>query len=407
MKLLVNALSATNLSGRQVLVGHLAQLLARGGTDDRFILLRHEGNRDLEAMLVEELGQPPDARLRVVVAPPLTRHWLGRTLYERLALPRLAQRLSGDCYLTSSGAWTPGLPCPQVTLALNPWALTPGAARTFGERLKAALQRWAYRVAVWRAEGIGYGSAFMRDLYRANAGGRAERAGAIVYPALGAREAAALDALRSTDLPRELMRILCVSLMAPHKNIEALISALRLLRKERSLPARLRLVGGWPDTEYRRAIEARAAAEGVADAVEIAGHLPREALRKEYRAARVYALLSRSESFGIPSVEAQRVGTPVVAARECAAPEVCGEGGWYVAADDVAGAADRLARLLTQESEWAALSAAAVRNAMRFEYRLTSRPLLELLRTVGSQSEKGVKAGGGHEKGRVDSGGTH
>lgn len=383
MKLLVNALSATNLSGRQVLVGHLAQLLARADETDSFILLGHEGNRDLAEMLAEELGHPADSRLTTVIAPPLTRHWFGRTLYERLALPRLTRRLGADRCLTPSGAWTPGLPCPQVTLALNPWALTPGAPRTMSERLKAALQRRAYGIAVRRAEGIGYGSCFMRDLYRANAGGRIERAGAIVYPALSAREATALDALRAEDQLRDPLRILCVSLMAPHKNIEALISALRLLRRELRLPARLRLVGGWPDAKYRRVIERQTAAEGVADAVDFAGHLPREALRMEYRAARVYALLSRSESFGIPSVEAQRVGTPVVAARECAASEVCGEGGWYVAADDIAGAADCLHRLLTHESEWAALSAAAVRNAMRFEYRRTTQPLWELLQAVG------------------------
>ncbi len=382
MNLLVNALSATNHSGRQVIVGHLAQLLETAEPADRFVLLLHDGNRDIERALAEELGRAPGETLRMVAAPALTRRWFGRALYERLALPTLAARLVVDRCLSASGGWTPGLRCPQFTLALNPWALVPGGARTAFDRAKAALQRRTYRLAVLRSDGIGYGSEYMRTLYRANAGGRAERAGAIVYPALGAREAAALDAIRGSDLPRDPLGILCASLMAPHKNIETLIEALRLLHEDRCVPARLRLVGGWPDPAYRRAIERRAAESGVGEAVEIVGHLPREALRREYRTARVYALLSRSESFGIPSVEAQRAGTPVVAARECAAPEVCGDGGWYVAAGDAAGAADRLCRLLTDDAAWSALSAAAVRNAARFEYRLTSRPLIALLRAA-------------------------
>jgi len=383
VNLLVNALAATNASGRQVLVGHLAQLLETAEPADRFALLLHSGNRDIEAALAAELGRAPGNALRAVPAPALTRRWFGRALYERLALPRQAARLGADRSLSLSGVWTPGLPCPQFTLALNPWALTPGGPRTPAERAKAALQRRAYRAAVRRADGIGYGSEYLRALYRANAGGAIERAGAIVYPALGAREAAALDVLRESDLPRDPRVILCVSAMAPHKNLESLIEALRILRAERRLPARLRLVGGWPDPAYRRAVERRAADAGVRDAVEIVGHLPREELRREYRGARVYALLSRSESFGIPSVEAQRAGTPVVAARECAAPEVCGAGGWYVAADDAAGAAERLRRLLTDDAAWSSLSAAAARNAARFEYRRTSRPLIALLRNAG------------------------
>ncbi len=379
MHLLLNALSSTNLSGRQVVCGHLAELLRHAPPDHRFTLLLHPGNRDLVERLAHELGaEPPADRLRVVEAPARTRHWLGRAVYERFHLGHLARRLAVETCLSSSGAWTPGLPGPQYTLALNPWALVKAGPRTPSQRLKAALQRHAYRVAMRQAEGIGFGSAYMRDLYRKNAG-RAERAGAIVYPALGVREIAALEELRAANLPREPATLLCVSLMTPHKDIATLLRAVELLRAEFRVTARLRLVGAWANPRYRDEMGALTDQLGLSGQVEFAGHLARAELRAAYRTATVFCLLSRCESFGIPAVEAQRMDTPVVAARCCAVPEVCGEGAAYVEPGDAHGAARCLHRLLTDPAAWQALSRAAGENARRFEYGRTSRPLFAML----------------------------
>ena len=244
------------------------------------------------------------------------------------------------------------------------------------ERIKAALQRHAYRAAVQRADAIGYGSGHMRDLYWANAG-RDERRGEIVYPALGRGEIAALDAVRASGLPRDAHTILCVSLMARHKDVGTLLHAVHALGRIHGLQARLRLVGGWADAAYRAEIEQLAAGLGLGDRVEFAGHLSREQLREA--TAQVYALLSRSESFGIPSVEAQRVGTPVLAATGSAAPEVCGAGGLYVEPGDAEAAAACLHRLLADPDEWTRRSESAQANARRFEYEKTVVPLRRLL----------------------------
>ncbi len=377
MNILIDALSCTNLSGRQVLCGLLTELL-RGSRTDRFILLLHPGNRDVVDRMAEAYGVLPLERLEVVFAPSCTAHWFGRALYERLGLPRVLSDRRSDVCLSLSGGWIPGLPCRQVTLALNPWALVHTGRRSPSQKLKAALQRRTYRQAVLRADGIGYGSGYMQGIYRANAGA-VERAGAVVYPALSDGDIAEMEKVRQQDLPRDPHTILCVSLMTPHKDIGTLLEALHVLRGRHSVPACLRLVGGWSDEGYRAAIGQQVARLNLADAVRIEGHLPRPELLRAYRTARVYCLLSRSESFGIPAVEAQRMGTPVVAAGGCAAPEVCGEGGRYVDPGDPVAAADVLRRLLTDLEDWRQLSAAAEANARRFEYAVTVRPLVELL----------------------------
>ena len=58
-------------------------------------------------------------------------------------------------------------------------------------------------------------------------------------------------------------------------------------------------------------------------------------------------LLSRYESFGIPAAEAMAIGTPVIAARSGAVPEVLGDAGIFVdpqQPEEIAQAAGQLAR---------------------------------------------------------------
>jgi len=385
MKILVNALSTTNESGRQVLCGLLLEFLRQSPDQYRLCVLLHDGNRDI----VDHMRSQLDAALRLRVsfhfAPGISRNWLGRACYERLYLQCRVKQVGADLCLSPSGGWVPGLSCLQYTLALNPWAMVATGPRGISGQVKAMLQRRVYRQALKHADGIGYGSIHMRGLYRANAGEKSEKCGAIVYPALPTNELAQMDEMWNEEVERDARQILCVSHMAAHKDIETLLLALQILRNEYKVPATLRLVGRWSDVRYRARMEELVEELGLVEAVAMDGFLSRSALLDAYRRARVYCLLSRSESFGIPSVEAQRMGTPVVAARGSAASEVCGTGGVYVAAGDSQGAAGLLCRLLTDESYWKKLSLAARQNALRFEYQKTVRPLLEML---GTHAEK-------------------
>ncbi len=379
MRIFINALSTTNESGRQVLCGLLVELLRATHAAHTLTILLHRDNADIADYLRSHADPEHTARMTFCKASGVTRHWLGRSVYESVRLPRLLERSGADIYLSPSGGWVSGLSCPQYTLALNPWAMVATGSRGVAENIKAWLQRRGYRQAIKRIDGIGYGSMHMRDLYRANAGGKQEKRSAIVYPALPSDELSAMDVLWRKDLPRDTHQILCVSHMAPHKDIETLLQALKLLRETYQVPATLRLVGRWSHIQYKRKIDMFVRELALGQAVTMDGFLSRHDLLHAYRHAKVYCLLSRSESFGIPSVEAQRLGTPVVAAHGSAASEVCGDGGMYVDAGDAEGAATCLARLLTDDDYWQNMSVAARKNAQRFEYAKTVRPLLALL----------------------------
>ncbi len=366
-ELLVNALSATNPSGVHVLRGHVGQLadVLRGRV--RIVVLGRADMADLRA----ELGE----RVEWELAPAATRGWPFRAAWERRHLARILRKHGAGIYFTPSGMAAhlpPGVR--QIVFCQNPWALVP-AARRRRDAFKAWLQRRAYRRAMRAADVLVFNSRYMQAAYRANAE-REERRGLVVYQA--AEDATRARAAAAIDVPRRPNQILCVSVMGPHKNAETLVRALREVRAARP-DAQLVFAGSWPDPAYERKIRGLVDALGLGAAVEFAGFVARERLDRLYAESRVFCLMSRCESFGIPAIEAQLFGTPVVSSTVCAIPEICGAGGLFRDPDDMAGVAAALRTLLADDLEWRRLSAAARANAARFSWRECSRSLVELV----------------------------
>lgn len=368
MRVLVNGLSVASLSGRHVLYGHLRQLARWTATQHQWIIIGQAGE-ELPATL-----RAPNVEVRS--APERCRNWLARSAWETWELPRFMRRHSIDAYFTPNGMILPRSPAPQISLAQNPWCLTPEIHRSARERWKGRMQRAAYRRAYSRADTMVYNSRHMQELYRRNAPGLPAAADCIAYQGIDdAMHAAAAGAFANCE--RDPWRILSVSAMAHWKGAHTLISALKVLR-DRGLPATVSLVGPWPDPDYEARIRRQIRELDLRDAVDITGLLTEDDLRNEYATAKVFCLMSRCESFGIPAIEAQAFGTPVVGSNVCAMPEVCGAGGVYGSPDDVDATATLLERLLTDPQHWSRLSSQARQNAARYRWSECSRPLLSL-----------------------------
>lgn len=371
MRVLIDALSTTNQSGRHVLHGHLRGMIAARPRELDVTVLYPGGCKEVPA------GLGPCVRW--MACPPGTRRWWFRHLWERASLRRIVAMESPDVVLIMSGTALPSLGVPQVSLAMNPWALVPGIAEAPLERIKAALQRRAYRRAVRTADGMAYLSAFMRDAYERNAG-RSARRSAIVYSPVGddVRE----FARRRHGISRRPGSLVCVSAMARHKGIETLVGTMREMRDRHGRYCRLRLVGGWPDPAYERRIRSQVRQLELDAQVEFAGHLSREDVLMSCAEAEVFVLLSRCESFGIPGLEAQALGTPVVCSSAGAMPEIYGQGALVVPVDDASVAAVTIMRVMDDAECWSRLSQSASSNACRFVADNAGRVLLGLLETT-------------------------
>ena len=162
MRVLVNALSVTNLSGRHVLLGHLSKLAEWTNGQHDYFVLYHKTNRNI----CKDLGD----NVKWIQCSGYTTHWVTRTVWERTLLSSMASKLNMDLLFTPSGTAVPGLPIPQITFAQNPWCLVSVIQRKPHEKIKAALQRKVYKEAMQVSSMMIFNSKFMRQAYRKNAG---------------------------------------------------------------------------------------------------------------------------------------------------------------------------------------------------------------------------------------------
>jgi glycosyltransferase involved in cell wall biosynthesis len=367
MRLLVNTLSIGSLSGQHVLFGHVSQLARWTQGTHEYVLLHESGHSDFVRAAL------PFQNVSLAEAPNAM-GWTRRSAWEAFALPALMKRHGVDLYFTPSGTILPRSPIPQICLAQNPWCMVPQVHRNSKERLKATLQRTAYRHAFRHADLMVYNSEHIRSLYSKNSPRSNAGENLIVFQGIN-DVTHEIAAKRREQNDRKPLSILSVSAMAHWKGAETVVGAVAELRR-RGIEATLCLVGPWPDHIYEKTIRCQVTSLGLDGVVTITGKVSVKELHDYYSTSQVFCLMSQCESFGIPAVEAQAFGTPVVGSNTCAMEEIGGCGGVYGQPGDSLLAADLLSPLLTDKNHWLELSRNAVTNSQRFRWEECSKPLL-------------------------------
>ena len=126
--------------------------------------------------------------------------------------------------------------------------------------------------------------------------------------------------------------ILALSTLQPRKNFLRLIEAFHVARQEAKLPHKL-IIGGKKGWLYEE-IFARVQELGLTDTVRFPGFIDEADLPMLYNAAEFFAYPSLYEGFGIPIIEAQACGTPVLTANNSCLPEAGGSAVVYVEAEE-------------------------------------------------------------------------
>lgn len=197
-----------------------------------------------------------------------------------------------------------------------------------------------------------------------------------------------LDAFRPipTQAARERLGIapdvdllLFVGRIQPLKAPDVLLrAAAELIARDPARRRRLRVavVGGPSGTglEHPTALAELATALGIADLVRFVPPVGRAELADWYAAASLVCVPSYNESFGLVAVEAQAVGTPVVAAAVGGLTTAVahGDSGFLVEGHDPADYATVIARVIDQPALRDALSAGAVQHAAEFSWDRTA-----------------------------------
>jgi glycosyltransferase involved in cell wall biosynthesis len=175
-------------------------------------------------------------------------------------------------------------------------------------------------------------------------------------------------ALERGDEPAPAGRyILAIGDLRRKKNLAALVRAFVTLRRRDQVPHRL-VLGGVDAGEGPRLAEL---AQG--EPVELTGYLTDARLDALLRGAELLVHPSLYEGFGLVLLEAMARGTPVLAARATALPEVAGDAAAFFDPSDPVSLEAELSALLRDESRRAVLARRGQDRAQTFSWERTAR----------------------------------
>nr|WP_214691938.1 glycosyltransferase [Variovorax paradoxus] len=169
-------------------------------------------------------------------------------------------------------------------------------------------------------------------------------------------------------IPAGAPYVLSLATLEIRKNLDQVVHAfLRHMRQSPSSDTRLVLAGmsGWKLEKFDVAL---AAAGEFRDRIILTGFVEDADLSALYSDALCFVYLSRYEGFGLPPLEAMACGTPVICADNSSLPEVVGDAGIMLDADDVDGVARAIERIRSSTDEREALSRKGLQRSRLFDW---------------------------------------
>ncbi|WP_160328178.1 glycosyltransferase family 4 protein [Solirubrum puertoriconensis] len=177
--------------------------------------------------------------------------------------------------------------------------------------------------------------------------------------------------------------VLFVGALQPRKNLVNLLRAFDQFKQQTGSKTQLLVVGrkAWRAGPIFDAYQQMQHQQ----AVHLTGRVTDEELVQLYAAARACAYVPYFEGFGIPIVEAQQSGCPVLTSDRSSMPEVAGPGGaWLADPFSVAQLAEALTKLDTDSQLREQLIQQGLLNVRRFSWEESARRLWEAVEATVS-----------------------
>ena len=182
--------------------------------------------------------------------------------------------------------------------------------------------------------------------------------------------------------------IFWVGSLMPQKNLERLLRAFALLKKNDSIPYKL-LLGGqsaWGSQPYHSLISEL----GLEGEVLLPGFIPSADLAPLYSGADLFIFPSLYEGFGLPPLEAMACGTPVAVSNVSSMPEVTGEAAVYFDPLNTASIAATMQRVLSDPSLSEELKNRGIARAAMFSWNKTAQETLAAYESLVTLRRHGV-----------------
>ncbi len=179
---------------------------------------------------------------------------------------------------------------------------------------------------------------------------------------------------------------LYVGTLQPRKNLSRLIRAYHQLLQRSSIGWNLVLAGasGWESGALKQIVVDL----HLTDRVHFLGYVADEALPALYAGAHFFCFPSLFEGFGLPILEAQTHGVPVMSANNSSLPEIAGDAAILVDPTDVDAIADAMLQLSQDEPLRQRLITAGYANIKRFSWAKAARETLAVLENAARRRQR-------------------
>ncbi len=166
----------------------------------------------------------------------------------------------------------------------------------------------------------------------------------------------------------------------PRKNLPGLIKAFKIFRKKTNLDFLL-VVGGRKDRRFLD-LEKDINENQLEGMVILTDALSREEVSALYKKAKALTFPSFYEGFGLPILEAQSLGVPVLTSNTSSLPEVAGDSALCVNPCDIEDIAKGMIKIAFDEKLREDLIKKGFENIKRFSWERSAKQLLDLLRNL-------------------------
>ena len=190
--------------------------------------------------------------------------------------------------------------------------------------------------------------------------------------------------LKKYDLPKKY--ILFVGNIEPKKNLERLVQAFNLLKKDTDLPHKLVIAGkkGW---KYKSVFSTITRLK-IANEIIITGYIPEDDLPSVYSMSDLFAFPSLYEGFGIPPLEAMACEVPVLVSNQGALPEITGGKCLQVNPFDIHEIAQGMHRLLSDGHLRKKTVLAGIEWVKRFTWEKAAEETLSIYKQVINEMDQ-------------------
>ncbi len=178
--------------------------------------------------------------------------------------------------------------------------------------------------------------------------------------------------------------VLHVGTLSQRKNIPLLLRAVASLRSRNKFRNYQLVLAGpeLPVLQGGAEIHETIRALGLEDIVVLTGHVADERLPGLYAQAKLLAMPSLYEGFGLPVLESMAIGTPVVACNSSSIPEVAGDAAILVPPQDEQAFADAIQDVLENPATGQELRGKGIARAREFSWRRSAQETIAVYRKI-------------------------